>query len=201
MYDRGVERRTNAEPNGDLNTVSSIMMIVLCALSACEDKNAPLHATNSSTAVPSQAEPIASRNLAAPMEHPSALQEPRALPSTKAPARNLYGASIDTIKAALQSLGWTPTSSRTASFKGVQCNIVTAARDGMIAEVRSFEGYPYHLQDMLELKGTAQGFGEMAMVAVLVKGNTTMTDHLYMQLMGKAPEVHGSGLGLPYNRR
>ena len=76
-----------------------------------------------------------------------------------------------------------------------------AARDGMIAEVRSFEGYPYELQDMLELKGTAQGFGEMAMVTVLVKENATMTDQLYEQLMGKAPQAHGSGLGHPYNRK
>lgn len=65
----------------------------------------------------------------------------------------------------------------------------------MTAEVRVFEGYPEGLEDMLELKGAAQGFAEMLMIAVLVKGDAVETDRLYEQLMGSPPVRHGSGSG------
>jgi hypothetical protein len=66
----------------------------------------------------------------------------------------------------------------------------------MTAEVKSFLGYAFLLQDMLELKDTAQGFGEMTMFTVIVKGDRAKTDQLYEQLMGSPPMRHGSGLGM-----
>lgn len=117
------------------------------------------------------------------------------------PSRDLYLASAQAIEEALRTIGWNPVGSRVTSFEGVKCTTVLASRDGVIAEVRSFEGYADELQDMLELKGSAQGLAEMAMITVSVKDDAAKTDELYEQLMGKPPARHGSGLGHPFNRR
>jgi hypothetical protein len=172
-------------------------LVALCAPLACEGRNA----TDSASAIPSQVHPAASTAPPASAEQPPASAKPSAPPTTKAPPRILLGASADAIKDALRSIGWTPTGSRIDTIKGVKCITVLASCDGLAAEVRSFEGYPYGLQDMLELKDTAQGFGEMTMFTVLVKGDAAMTDKLYEQLMGSAPTRHGSGLGDSYDRK
>ena len=186
----------DADPRGHRRAVLGWvpLLVALCAPLACEGGNVPRSTTNSSAATSPQPPPIASA------ERGPAHLEPSAPPLATAPPPTLYGASADTIEEALRRAGWTPVGSRVGLIKGVECITVLASREGMSAEVKSFYGYPDDLQDMLELKGTAQGFAEMTMITVLVKGDVARTDKLYQQLMGSAPMRHGSGLGLPQNR-
>jgi len=165
------------------------MALALCSSIACETGTFPQSAPSSSaTVAPKSA-------TSAFVTQPFAVAEPSPSPMAQARSPALYGASAATIEDALRKLGWTPIGNRVGDVKGVRCTTVLARRDGTIAEVKSFYGYPYQLKDMLELKGSAQGLGEMTMVTVIVKGDPAKTDELYEQLMGSAPMRHGSGLG------
>lgn len=160
------------------------------ALLACESSHVPQSKADASAAVAEQAAPHA---LVTPSAAPA---KSNGMAIEKTSSRALYGATASKIENALREFGWSPIGNRVGLVKGVQCTTVLAKRDGMNAEVKSFTGYPYGLQDMLELKDTAQGLGEMVMITVIVKGDKAKTDELYEQLMGSAPVRHGSGLGL-----
>lgn len=162
----------------------------ICIVTSCSNPDAPLSRSTSSTT----ASPLT--NISPTAVTPIALNQPSASPSAAAPLRGFpRGSSASAIETALRSVGWTPTGSRAGTVKGVDVTTVLASRTGMTAEVKVFYGYPEGLKDMLELRGTAQGFAEMAMITVIVKDNVEETDRLYEHLMGSPPVRHGSGSG------
>lgn len=124
---------------------------------------------------------------------------PRTVPTVPPapPLADLDGVDETGLRSAMESLGWRVLGVRTLRYPNGLNFILLIAKDQTdVAEVRLYQGHATTLRDSRELQGAAQGFGEMLMFTVLVRGSRSRTTSLYTQLRGAAPMRYGTGGGL-----